>query len=304
MSTKRKPFTRRSGSAKGQPVRTHGAAGTMGKKEKQMLAIVARQAFDHQAKLHRVEPGQSFDEWRHEQVMDQVGKAGLRECSHGDFRPLFAWFLQLAGREDKAFFVRLKSGKATDGAAPGDTREAREKIVHQIRCKLAVHIQLHDRTWPELLDLWTASSKRAWEQGQEHLVAGGEAVPGVDPWPGLGTKGLNKAMERKLHMEANGGPLREGYLITLAKGKTSRPNLDLGPDLYAGLADRCTLKQLTDLLATLVNRINAREGIGETAKRNKKQKSQAEKKRRSRHEIDAPHVHDPFAEARRRRGDA
>jgi hypothetical protein len=111
-------------------------------------------------------------------------------------------------------------------------------------------------------------------------------------------------MERKLHMEANGGPLREGYLTALAKGKISRPNLDLGKDIYAGLAERCTLKQLTDLLATLVNRINAREGIGSAAKRNKKQKSPAEKKRRSRHEIDAPPVHDPFAEARRRRDDA
>lgn len=303
MATK-KTTSRRSSAHRGQPVKTHGAAGLMGAKEKKMLAIVARQAFTHQTALQRVEPGQSFDDWRHEQVMDHVGKSGLRECSHGDFRPLFAWFLQLAGKDDKAFAVRLKTGKATEGAAPGDTREAREKIVHQIRCRLAVHIQLHDRTWPELLDLWTASSKRAWEQGDAHLVALGEEIPGSDPWPGLDGKGLNKAMARKIHMEANGGPLREGYLITLAKGKTSRPNLDLGRDLYAGLADRCTLKQLTDLLTTLVNRISAREGLGSTAKRNKKQKTPAEKKRRSKHEIDTPPIHDPFAEARRQRGDA
>lgn len=305
MATKRKTTYRRPTGSKGQPYKTHGPDGLMGKRERMILGALASAAYKHQKSLSRVEPGQSANDWRHEQVFDKVSKAGLRECAHGDFQPLLAWFQQLAGLDDKALAALMRTGKPKAKAAPGDTHEARRQLVHQISCKLTVHTQLFDRTWAELLDLWTNSSKRAWADGVVHLVAPSAAIPGVDPWPGLDPKGLNKAMARKIHMtETHGKPISEGYLVTLARGKTSRPDLDLGRDIYAGLAERCTVKQLTHLLSTLTNRINDHEGVGSKANRNKKQKTEAEKKRRSRHEIDTEPVHDPFAEARRRRGDA
>lgn len=280
---------------------THGSAAPMGGKEKQMLAIAAGQAFRHQASLGRVQPGQTFDEWRHEQVQDTVGKTGLRACTHGDFRPLLAWFQQLAGLEAEAVATRLRTGRVKDHGPAGDTHEARGKIVAEIRGRLTAHILLADLSWPELLDRWTAASKSAWAAGDDFLAAPADALPGQSPWPGLDSKWLAKAMDRKIAMEST-GPLREGYLITLARGKTSRPDLDLGRDIWAGLEERCTLKQLTDLLSTLVNRINAREGVGTAARRNRKQASAPEKRRRSKHEIDTPPVSDPFEQLRRDRG--
>lgn len=302
MATKKTNSTGRRSWTKSAPSgRTYGPSGSMGSKEKQMLAIAAGVAFKHQGSLGRVEPGQTFDEWRHEQVQDIVGKPGLRACSHGDFRPLLAWFQQLAGEDHKALATRLRTGKVKDHGPDGDTHEARGKIVAEIRGRLAAHILLADLPWSDLLDRWTAASQSAWAAGDEFLVMGSDAVPGRDPWPGLNPVWLDKSLARKTHIGAK-GPIREGYLISLVRGKTRRPDLDLGPDLYAGLAQRCTLKQLQDLLSTLVNRINAREGTGRAQDRNKKQKSPAEKKRRSKHEIDTPPVSDPFEQARRDRG--
>lgn len=280
---------------------THGPAGTMGPKEKQMLAIAASQAFKHQTSLGRVEPGQSFDDWRHDQVQDTVGKPGLRACSHGDFRPLLAWFQQLAGLDHKSLATRLRTGPVKDSGDPGDTHEARGKIVAEIRGRLAAHILLHDLPWLDLLDRWTIASEAAWNAGDAFLAAPADAVPGHSPWPGLDPKWLDKALARREAMAAK-GPIREGYLLTLVRAKTRRPDLDLGPDLYAGLEQRCTLKQLLELLSTLVNRINAREGISRPEARNRKQRSAPEKRRRSKHEIDTPPVFDPFEQLRRDRG--
>lgn len=299
MATKKKPVTRRTAKfPRGAAV--YIPAGSMGSKEKQMLAIAAGVAFKHQSALGRVEPGQTFDEWRHEQVQDKVNKPGLRACSHGDFRPLLAWFQQLAGEDHKAFATRLRTGQVKDRGPAGDTHEARGKIVAEIRGRLAAHVFLADLPWSDLLDRWTAASQSAWTAGDSFLAAAcpAETVPGRDPWPGLAAGFLDKAFARKSHMEAK-GPLREGYLITLVRGKTRRPDLDLGPDIYAGLEQRCTLKQLGELLSTLVNRINAREGTGSPDDRNLKQKSKAENKRRSKHEIDTAPVSDPFEQLRR-----
>jgi hypothetical protein len=293
MATKRKYTGRRTAGTRPEGAKTFGPAGAMGGKEKQMLAIAAGQAFKHQASLGRVEPGQPFDEWRHEQVRDVVGKDGLRACAHADFRPLLAWFQQLAGLDDKALATRLRSGKVTTGGPADDTREAREAIAHEIRIRLEDHIELADRSWPDLLQIWTDRSRASWQT---------YGTPG-EPWPGLDSKFLAKATLRKEAVEQNGGAIRHGYLVALARQKTRRPDLTFGPDIFAGLADRCTVKQLRDLLSTLVNRINAREGLGETGKRNRKQASPAAKARRSRREIDTPPVFDPF-EQLRRDGDA
>jgi hypothetical protein len=53
----------------------------------------------------------------------------------------------------------------------------------------------------------------------------------------------------------------------------------LGTDVQASLAERCSVKQLTQILYTLVNRINAVEGAKDFG-RNKKQRSAPAKKAR------------------------
>jgi hypothetical protein len=81
------------------------------------------------------------------------------------------------------------------------------------------------------------------------------------------------------------GPLTAEYLASIVRDKTRRPTLTLGPDIQAALAERCTARELTQIRFTLVNRIAEREGRGLTQDRNKSQKSEAAKRRRSPHEL-------------------
>jgi hypothetical protein len=67
-------------------------------------------------------------------------------------------------------------------------------------------------------------------------------------------------------------PIGVGYLVYLVRQKTRRPDLTLGSDWQAALADRCTVGQLTQLRHTLVNRIAAHQGTSTTAARNKAQR--------------------------------
>ncbi len=239
----------------------------MGKSEKIPLAIAAKQAFDYQAKLGNTE-GETAVQWRHAQVKAITGREGLSDCLHDDFRPLMAHFQTLAGLDAEALATELRSGKVRDHGPKDDTHEERERIAHQIRQAFEDHIRLADLSWPQLLDHWTAESKGEWTTFQ----AGDEASREM-PWPGLDQKFVTRAMDRKIAIEAGGGPLREGYLVGMARHKTRRPELNLGREIFAGLAERCTAKQLRDILSTYVNRIAAREGVGSTGTRNKKQRA-------------------------------
>jgi hypothetical protein len=62
------------------------------------------------------------------------------------------------------------------------------------------------------------------------------------------------------------GPIREGYAIYVAKMK-----FKIQPRSIDELSDRLTVAQLDQLLFTIVNRINAKEGRGEKHERNKGQ---------------------------------
>jgi hypothetical protein len=66
-------------------------------KQKKYLAQLARQAFKV-----RGTPGADFDEWRHEQVANAVGKAGLRCCSQIDYKAVESHFLDMTGRSGRA----------------------------------------------------------------------------------------------------------------------------------------------------------------------------------------------------------
>jgi hypothetical protein len=71
---------------------------------------------------------------------------------------------------------------------------------------------------------------------------------------------------------AAGGKIGVGYVVALVRAKTRRPDLTLGGDWEAGLADRCTTAQLTQIRNTVINRISAAEGVGCQANRNKRQR--------------------------------
>ena len=83
------------------------------------------------------------------------------------------------------------------------------------------------------------------------------------------------------------GPLNFSYLLSIVREKTRRPDLTLGTDLAASLAERCDKIQLAQIRFTLVNRRNEREGRGTTSHRNRSQNSDAAKARRSPHELAA-----------------
>lgn len=81
--------------------------------------------------------------------------------------------------------------------------------------------------------------------------------------------------------ENAGGTIGVGYVVTIARHKTRRPNLTLNGDFQAALADRCTVSQLTQIRATVINRIAAAEGRGEAKTRNRSQSTKKAKESRS-----------------------
>lgn len=234
-----------------------GVRGNMKPTEIKPLVFAARRAYERQAAAGLVD-SISFDEWRKAQVMECVSKAGLSACNHEDFRPLMAHFQILAGEDAAAFQNLMKSGSASDHAEPGDTREARRQLAHGIAEILAAHIHLAEST----IDQLVAESVQEWDRSN----------PGID-YPGPDPEWISGLRSRKASIDAHGkGPITVGYLIYIVRQKTRRPDLSLGRDWQAGLAERCTVRQLTELRSTLVNRINALEGLGSIATRNKSQR--------------------------------
>lgn len=212
-----------------------GTRGNMKPAEIKPLVIAARKAFDVQTEAGLVDDGETFDSWRHRQCMAAVGKPGITACLHDDFRPLLGHFQTLAGDDGSAFASLMKSGRPTDHAAPGDTHEARRNLAHQIAEALAAHAYLATAD-PASLDADQCARRAA--------------------------------------IDAKGNSVGVGYLVSIVRQKTRRPDLHLGTEWQAGLADRCTARQLTEIRSTIVNRIAATEGTGSTRNRNKSQRQQ------------------------------
>lgn len=248
--------------------------GNLTKAEITPLVIAARTAYDLQSRLGNVDD-QDFNAWRHQQCMAAVGKPGITACYHDHYRPLMAHFQLLAGRDEKAFQNLTTTGQASKQA--GDTHEARRQLAHLILEKLSDHTTLADKPWPDYLAEWQATEAARWT-----LEFPDEPFPGIDPLQ------AHKAHQRREEIARNGGPIREGYLVYLIRQKTRRPDLHLGKDLATGLADRCTVTQLTQIRDTLVNRIAAKEGTGDPHKRNRKQSSPRTKAARSPKKLDPP----------------
>jgi len=219
--------------AKGQKKPRKAASGTRGNMkpgEIQALAITARQAFDFQRELGNLDDGVAFDAWRREQVQEAVGKPGLSACNHGDFLPVRAHFALLAGRDEKALDDLMRSGQVKDHGAPDDTHEGRRNVVHLIREAVGFHVILAESSEGEV----SAKDLAAWKALR------------ADPK----------------------GPIREGYVIFVAKTKFKVQARSIDD-----LSERLTVAQLKQLHFTIVNRINAKEGRGEKHERNKSQAS-------------------------------
>ena len=106
---------------------------------------------------------------------------------------------------------------------------------------------------------------------------------------------LKRALERRAAiLDHPEGMLDFAYLLTIARGKTKRPDLIFGRDIKASLAERCTEHQLVQIRNTIVNRISEREGVGHTSDRNQSQNSDEAKARRSSHTLDPRPGTDPF----------
>jgi len=246
--------------------------GNMKPAEIRPLAIAARKAFELQRDRGIIDDGASFDSWRYTQCMTAVGKPGISSCDHKDFRPLLGHFQTLAGDDSSAFESFMKGGKPTDHAEPGDDHESRRNLVFVIAEKLEDHAHLAETSEAQLI----AEGADAWYRSTPDIL-----------FPGPNADWLRNIRARKAAIAARPqGPITVGYVVFLVRQKTRRPNLTLGKDWKAGLAERCTVKHLTEIRDTLVNRISAVEGLGDPHKRNAKQRTAAAKKARSPRELD------------------
>lgn len=244
--------------------------GNMKPGEIKPLIMAARKAFDFQISLGNTD--ETFDAWRHRECMEAVQRGGITECNHEDFRPLLSHFQALAGDDGAAFNNAMKTGKTRDNAAPGDTHEARRQLAFTIADRLNAHLHLAQTSAEQLL-----------EEAKEALSI---YEPGI-PWKqSTGPSAFAKLMQRKAAIEAKDkGPITVGYVVYLVRQKTRRPDLTLGSDWRAGLAERCTVFQLQQILYTVTNRIAATEGL-EDRGRNKKQRTTKSKAKRSPKNID------------------
>lgn len=247
--------------------------GNMSPGEITPLVMAARKAYDIQREYGNMADGVTFDTWRKAQCLEAVSKPGLTACNHHDFRPLLAHFQTLAGDDAAAFKSLMRSGKPTDHAAPGDTHEERATVAATIADILAAHMHLANTSADQLL----AEAKGVHEIYQSGV-----------PWETSTTATAFRVMlARKAAITAKGkGPLTVGYVLHLTRQKTRRPDLTLGQNWQAGIAERCTVKQLDQIRSTIVNRIAAVEGLGTTLGRNKSQRSPSAKAARDKNQIE------------------
>ncbi len=251
--------------SKKAPART--VPGSLGAKEKTILIMAATTA--HKLQIQHGLTDESFDAWRRRECLAAVGLAGFTACYHEHFRPLLAHFQTLSGDDSSAFANLLKSGPKTDHAAPGDTQEKRRQVAHTIAAKLTAHSHLAETPEADFIaqamdDFYRQDDNcRAWETSRCH-------------------SDLQLILARKAAIAAaEKGPITVGYLVYLVRQKTRRADLTLGKDWQAGLADRCTVTQLTQILYTVTNRIAAVEGVGSSKTRNKSQRTPRAKAARS-----------------------
>jgi hypothetical protein len=212
--------------------------GNLTSKQKQILVMLASEAFKLQ------NPGISFDDWRHEQVMDAVQKPGLTACDQEHYSDLMGHFLTAAGRDSEALSWFMKNG-----------RNPERQLAWKISKALADHTFLAHATAEQVIAVTSSRSVR------------------------------RRLAKRESLQDHADGPITYDYLVSIVRDKTGRPSLTLSADLATSLAERCSLQELYQILYTLNNRITEREGQGLISDRNKSQRSDEAKARRSPYEV-------------------
>jgi hypothetical protein len=249
--------------------------GNMSRAEITPLVLEAKAALLAQIELANIDPQTDFDAWRRDEVLKAVGKPGISACDSDDYNKIMAHFAELAGHDELALEHRLKSGKVKDHGDPNDTHEARRTLAALIMQNLRAHIRLGEISAADL----AAETEDTAEY--QSLRAARDAI--------------------RSHKD---GPIREGYVVVLARAKTRRRDLTLGRDIQAGLADRCEVKDLRQILSTLRSRISTREGRADEKKREPgKKRAKAKRQAKARaldtpagtaHRIAKPAEDDPF----------
>ena len=135
IQTKRSP---RKISANSTPAPSR-AIGSLTRPETTKLLMQAQEAFHYQTVLGNIEPGDTFDAWRRDQVMDSVGRSGISKIGRSHWRTVYAHFLTLAGRDDEALAALLATGPKRDNGNPDDNHETSEALVATIREALTIH---------------------------------------------------------------------------------------------------------------------------------------------------------------------
>lgn len=123
-----------------KPLRT-ARKGGLSAPETTKLVMIAQDAFHYQSALGNIAPGETFNAWRHAQVLAACGRPGVSALDRAQWREAAAHFLTLAGQEDEAFAMLQKTGeKSYRPASKADTWETAEAIVARIREAIAAHL--------------------------------------------------------------------------------------------------------------------------------------------------------------------
>jgi hypothetical protein len=107
----------------------------LSKKQKAVLCQTAKTAFETQRKHGLIDPGKTFEAWRHEQQLEAVQIASLTACKQAHYLPLLGHFNAIAGKTSVGIFKQL-----TSTADDPD----RQSVAQALRTELARFAQLPD----------------------------------------------------------------------------------------------------------------------------------------------------------------
>lgn len=98
----------------------------LNRRQKAMLCMAARRAFDLQQNMRLIAVDADYDAWRHREQVRAIGVSSLRAARQRHYRPMLSHWLDLQGRPMRAMFCRLR------GALDADS-QARAKLEQECR---------------------------------------------------------------------------------------------------------------------------------------------------------------------------
>lgn len=264
MTTKKASKTRVAGTVK-RPNKAGAKRGNFTKNQIKALQTIAHYAYKFQCAIGNVDYGQSFNDWRHAEVMTKFQLPGVSALNNAHFREAAGHFFLLWGKDEKALENFLRTGLVKDNGKTDDTHEKREEKAFLARDAIARHVFLAEATFEQLVDF----ERERWEADEPEV-----------PFPGVTPKWIKDVTDARDAIEKNGGPVRDPYAFTIAHNKTGCTIRGWGD-----IVERMTAWQIQQLHFTVGNRIADKEGRGDKKNRNKKQRSPKAKAARSRKEV-------------------